>query len=403
MLVSGPNVTSYVPKGNWSNNFTGVSVVNVEGSSITPTLILTPSPVNSCASNSVTGTTVCTANNTDVYLLNGTTLSNTLTSGAGNSFIHFSGGFCTNCGVTMDAIHNKAVIGLSVGPTDPMTGFGAPGYQFLDLPPVSVGFAPGAVSSPTPTPVFEKPPVVSPAGMISEGILIDPIHNLLLSAAENGNYEISNVSTIPPSLNSSTAAFFENVTEGGELDSSAEDCSTGIALAPAEQFAQSASSVFITNLPQAPIMSSPWTTPSQNNQILSESILANGADGIAVAQGTHIGIVSGENGGNAVTAIVLPTTAGPVPPKVIDWVTCNVGGNFINGADPHTVTAYQSPSSGDAIALLANQGATSLAVVDLTKMLNITTVRRTVDGHACALGTLPLDMPDMVVRFISVP
>src|SRR5437588_2985515 len=98
VLVSGANVISYVPKGNWSfTHVTDVSVVNVEGSAITPTRIPTPNVVNSCASNPVTGTTVCTANNTDVYLLSGTTLTTTLTSG-GSGLITFSGGSCTNCG-----------------------------------------------------------------------------------------------------------------------------------------------------------------------------------------------------------------------------------------------------------------------------------------------------------------
>src|SRR5262249_35086405 len=56
VLVSGTNVTSYVPKGNWSvTPVKGVSVVNVEGSSIVPTLIPTANVVNSCASNSTTG------------------------------------------------------------------------------------------------------------------------------------------------------------------------------------------------------------------------------------------------------------------------------------------------------------------------------------------------------------
>jgi hypothetical protein len=122
--VQGANVTSYVPKGNWGSSATGVSVVNIEGTSITPIQIATPHVVNSCASNPTTGTTVCTANNTDVYLLSGTALGSTLTSG-GSSFISFSGGVCTNCGVAMDAVHNKAVIGLSVA--------GAPGFQFLNL------------------------------------------------------------------------------------------------------------------------------------------------------------------------------------------------------------------------------------------------------------------------------
>jgi hypothetical protein len=79
-------------------------------------------------------------------------------------------------------------------------------------------------------------------------------------------------------------------------------------------------------------------------------------------------------------------------------VTCSISG-FSNGFDPHTVTAYQSPSSNDAIAVLANGGATSLAVVDLTKMLNTTIVPRTAGGHGCASGTLPAT----VVSSVSVP
>lgn len=124
VLVTGTNVTSYVPKGSWGSGATGVSVVNVEGSSIIPALIPTVNAVNSCASNATTGTTVCTANNTDVYLFSGTTLGSTLASG-GSGTISFSGGSCTNCGVAMDALHNKAVIGLSLA--------GVGGFQFLDL------------------------------------------------------------------------------------------------------------------------------------------------------------------------------------------------------------------------------------------------------------------------------
>src|SRR5262249_52632116 len=147
-LVVGNNVTAYVPKGRWSSATSDVSVVNVEGSSIAPTRIPTPDPINSCASNPITGQTVCTANNNHVYVLNGTDLDssvspNPLTSGA-TGIISFSGGGCTNCGVMMDSIHNRAALALSIS--------GAPGFQFLDLGP---------------SPAFE-PPFTSPSGMISE-------------------------------------------------------------------------------------------------------------------------------------------------------------------------------------------------------------------------------------------
>jgi hypothetical protein len=384
VLVSGSDVVAYVPKGNWAVTLnTGVAAVNVEGSSITNTLIPTTSVVNSCASNPITGQTVCTANNTDVYLIKGIALdpavaTNPLTS-AGSGQILFSGGSCTNCGVALDATHNKAVIGLS------LAGLG--GFQFLNL---------GA------SPAFEAPfASQSPTGFlanISEDPLIDPIRNLLLSASENNNYEIIDVAT------STSPQFFENpVSTVGVLDSSGEDCSTGIVLAPAEF--SGPSNVFIADINNpafAPFTAgSPgtWTAPSQV-QVLSESFLNAGPSGLAVAQGTHLGIVTGEFGGDAVTAILLPAiSGGGVTPAIGDWVTCNIGNGFSNGFDPHTVTAYRSPTTGHAIAVLANGGATMLAVVDLTNMLDSTIVPRTLAGHGCAVGPLP----PSVVRFISVP
>jgi hypothetical protein len=374
VLVSGSNVISYVPKGNWSvTPVSGVSAVNVEGSSITNTLIPTGADViNSAASNPITGQTIATANNNHVYIMKGTGLDpsvspNPLTD-AGTGTISFSGGFPTTSGVAMDAIHNRAVLGLSIA--------GAPGFQFLDL------------GSSTFEPAF-----VSPSGAISEDPLIDPTRNLLLSPSERNNYEIVNVAT------STSPTFFENspIASGGELDSAGEDCATGIALAPAEF----ASNVFIADLTQATFTpgapSGTWTAPSQV-QTLSESTLSAGASGISVAQGTHTGLVTGEFGGESLTAIKLPTTSGSGTPAISDWVTCSISG-FSMGDDPHTVTAYQSPNGGDAIGLLANGGATELARVDLTKMLDPTTVPRTAGGHGCASGTLPA----AAASLISVP
>jgi hypothetical protein len=370
-LVTGRNVVAYVPKGNWSvTAATDVSVVNIEGSTITPTRISTPNVVNSCSTNSLTKRIVCSANNTDVYLLSGTALLSKLSS-SGSGKIFFSGGQCTNCGVAMDAIRNKAAIGLSVG--------GAPGFQILDLA----------------TSTFE-PPFKSPAARISEDPLYDPTHNLLLSANENNNYEIIDLS------NSTAPVFSENnnIVSGGELDSSAEECTTGIALAPAE-FSQP-SRVFIADLTQATFTAgSPagtWSAPSQV-QTLSESHLSAGASGSAVAQGTHTGIITGEFGGDTITAITLPATSGSGTPAISDWLTCAIGSGFKNGFDPHTVSAYQSPNTGNAVAVLANGGATTVAVVDLTKMLDPTTVARTAGGHGCLAGTLPAT----VVSFVSVP
>ena len=291
----------------------------------------------------------------------------------------------------MDAVHNKAAIGLSIS--------GVKGFQFLNL----------ATNS------FE-PAFASPSTDISEDPLIDPTRNLLLSPGERGIYEIVNVTT------STSPTFFENpiVVPAQVPDSAGEDCSTGIAMAPREFSLPSV--VFIADLTQAiftpavfPAPAGTWTAPSQN-QSLTESFLSAGASGMAVAQGTHTGVVTGEFSGNNLTAIALPATSGTGIPAITDWVTCNMGPApvmggpplFETGADPHTVTAYQSPTSGDAIALVANGAfdtvtltvtATELAVVDLTKMLDPTIVPRTVGGHGCA----SIFLPSTVVSFVPVP
>jgi hypothetical protein len=366
-LVTGTSVVAYVPKGTWGFGAQGVSVVGVEGSSIS-TPVFTPSVVNSCAANSVTGKVVCTANNTDVYLFSGTSFS-ILTSAGGPGQINFTGGSCVNCTVAMDAVHNKAIIGLSIGGTAGNFD-GRPGFQVLDLSTSTFGAA-----------------FPSPAGAISEGSVVDTTRNLLLSAneadftpGETNSFEIVDLT------NSAAPKFYENdlssvpLPQDTDLDSTAAECSTGIAVAPAE-FADP-SQVLIADLSQiklTPGTPGTWTAPSQF-QTLTESSLSQGASGSAIAQDTHTGVITGEFGGDTVTAIKLPATSGSGTPAITDWVTCHVGSGFANGDDPHTVTAYQSPNTGDAIALLANEGANTLVVIDLTKILALT---RDVAGHAC--------------------
>jgi hypothetical protein len=373
-LVTGTNVISYVPKGNWGSGATGIGVVNVEGSSISNTVIPTGSDViNSCASNSATGQTVCTANNSDVYVLKGTGLDpsvspNPLTDG-GSGFIVFSGGSATTTGVSMDGTNNKALIALSVG--------GVAGFQFLDL------------ATDTFEPAFTTQ---DPGGQISEDPLIDPVHHLIVSAAEDNNYELVNVST------STAPQFFEHQVPNlspGELDSSAEDCSTGIVLAPAEFSAPS--QVEVADISPSHAVFTPgtpgsWTAPEQV-QTLTGSNLSAGASGSAVAQGTHTGVIAGEFGGDSLTSLALPTTSGTgAVPAISNWVSCSTGpdpsGNpFSMGFDPHTLASYQSPNGGDAIALMINGGATEMVKVDLTEMLNPSVVPAT--GNVCSSGILP--------------
>jgi hypothetical protein len=373
-------VAGYVPKGNWSSGAPGISVVNVEGSSVTPTLIPTGTDIiNSCAANGQTGQTVCTSNGTNVYVLSGTSISSTLAS-AGTSTIHFSGGECTTCGVTMDGVHNQAAISVS-------TAAGGGGFQILNL----------SGSTPTLGPVFaSEAPLGGGVANISEDSLIDPSRNssggsgaLIISASESNHVELVDIT------NPASPQFFEQTVSGvsGDMDSGAEDCSTGIVLAPVEFSAPS--QIYLADLKQATFTpGSPagtWSDTGSQLQSLTESILAAGASGVAIAQGTHTGIVTGEFGGSALTAIALPSTSGSGVPAISDWVTCSIPG-FSNGLDPHTVTAYVSPASGDAIAVLANEGASQLAVVDLTQLLNPTTLPRTAGGHGCASGALPASL-----------
>jgi hypothetical protein len=317
------------------------------------------------------------ANNTDVYLLSGATLAPTLTSG-GSGSIGFSGGVCTNCGVSMDSVDNQAMIGLSIAD--------AGGFQFLNLK-----------GKPAFLPAFTSD---ASKEEISEDAVVDPVHKLIMSATESGDYELIKNGT------SGTPEFFENANEA-EFDSSAEDCQTGIALASIEFSAH----VFVADLTQATFTSGApgtWTAPSQFQNLPEFAPQSAGTCGIAVAQGTHVGVVTGEFGGNAFGAIQLPSTSGSGTPAISDWIECTVSNDptkavWEQGDDPHTVTAYKSPNSGDAIALLGNGGGnppTFLAVVDLTKLLNPSVVART-GAHVCD-PTVNL-VTAGVLSFVAVP
>jgi hypothetical protein len=351
VLVQSTNATVYAPQGRWGSGTAAVKVVPIEtssgiGTGGAPTTVVTGSAPNSCSSNSLTGETVCVGSNTDVFLINGTTLSSTLTSGA-SANQNFSGGSCMNCGVVVDSTTNKALITLGLD----VAGTG--GYQFLDL---------GG------TPAFETP---IPAGEeTSEDASIDPVRHLVLSPNEAGTYQILNVTT-------STAAIFNNAgfATGGEPDSAAEDCTTGIALSTLE----GTPNLYIADLTQAvftPGTPGTWTDTASQTQVFPEFAgFAAGTNGIAVAPGTHLGIVTGEFGGNLEGVIQLPATSGTGTPAAVDWVAFTVP-NLPNesawseGFDPHTVTAYVSPNSKKAFGVLENGDFSFVAVVDLQGLLS---------------------------------
>ncbi|MCL2725201.1 MAG: hypothetical protein FWD69_12275 [Polyangiaceae bacterium] len=384
ILMDGPSVLAYVPHGQWEGigtEETGVGVVSVEGTPITPVHISTPNPVNSCSSNSITGTTVCTANGTDVYLISGTTLTGTLTSGGTGEIAMFEG-TCTTCGVVVDSVHNRAVLGVSIGGG----GAGPAGFQILNLNTLTLR-----------TPFLSQ----NIAQVISDGWSVDPIRNLILSANTLKNYEIIHIA------NPTVPAFFENYDFAGTsgLLSASVDVSTGITFAPG-------SDSYIADLSQATLIpGSPgtWDAPHQYQEGFPEGDPPNSGDPrmIAIAQGTHIGIVNGfgDDGSNIILAAQLPSTGGTGTPALVDWVSCSIGANEGSpkmGNLPFTTTAYTSPNTGHAMGVVGDENGNNLTLVDLTEMLDPTIVPRTSGpglGHACVAGTLPAS----VLRTVSVP
>lgn len=346
-------VTAYVPNGYWYGGTTGVQVVPLEPSGAAPSTLTTPNPINSCSSNSLTGESVCIDNYTDIYLVKGSSVTTTLTSGA-NTYAAFSGGDCENCTVAVNeaaGTQGQAVIGIGLSSATSGTGL-----QFLDLATNTLG---------APVPLTQY---------ISEDILWDPFRNLVLSPNEQSYYALAQVSgsgvPSPSTVTELTAAYI-----GPEFDSAAEDCTTQIALS-SNEFDDS---FYIADLSQKAISSGSYTAPGQVFTAPEFGEFDAGTDGIAVAPGsTHLAVVTGEYGGNQFGAVLLPSTSGSGTPAPVDYVAAQLpatpdGCSFATGYDPHTTTAYTSPNDGKAYGVLADWyvGEPSyVALVDLQALIN---------------------------------
>lgn len=328
-VTVGTNVTVYIPYGWWGSAVKNVASVNIEGSSVgSSTVITTPGTVNSCAADSAATPpeVVCTENTKNIDIITGTTLKSTITSDS-NASAGFSGGSCQNCGVAIDAASNKAVIamGLSGG-----SGSGVQAISLIDN------------SKLTPFPL---------RNYVSEDVSVDPgsinpAHKWILSPAEDGIYDILKIDTAGGSA--------YNLTEygnriGGTLDSAAEDCTTAIALS-SDEFTDS---IYITDLSQATFTAGTpgtWTAPGQFVN-LSDAGYAAGTSGITSAPGTaHLAAVTGEFGGQAYSVLQLPAKSGTGIPSLVDYAYVSTmpntpdGNPFSAGFDPHTITAYTSPN-----------------------------------------------------------
>ena len=350
--VTGPaRVQAVVPQACWSCGGTGIKVVELENGGGAPKPVVTlatPSAVNSCAANPATGEFVCVGNDNRVY--DGDAVGGTLTGtflSASNAFTGFSGGSCENCGVAMDALNNHALIAM--GHTGGLSGTA---IQVFDLN----------------THTFTPPTQLS--NHVTEDIVIDPLTSYYLSANESNNFDI-----IPytPATGTPTGEFGHFVSGiGGELDSTAVDCTTHIAGAPSE-FTENIVLVDTSQAIFTPGTPGSWSAPNTIFTFSGTSLSA-GASGMVIAPGSsHLGIVTGEFGGSSFVVIQLPSTSGPgtPPPTVLDYAFVPCLSGVSAGLDPHTVSAYTSPNDGKAYGVFASGGPppSSLAVVDLAGIL----------------------------------
>ncbi len=184
------------------------------------------------------------------------------------------------------------------------------------------------------------------------------------------------------------------------FDATAEDCTTGITISTDEGtnmlfVADLSAAVFLPPAPGSPFHGS-WTAPSQFQTIADFDFMGFppqfGAAGVAIAPNTHVGLVTGEFGGNGIGAIRLPAASGKGIPALVDWARADLpnepdGMMFNTGLDPHTSTAYVSPGSNKPFGIvtdvrLTESGATAppayFAVVDLEGLL---TAPRTAGTH----------------------
>ena len=154
----------------------------------------------------------------------------------------------------------------------------------------------------------------------------------------------------------------------------------------------------------------PNTVTSLTPGMLAYSFSA-GLDGSAVAQGSgHLAVVTGEFGGNTFAVLQLPATPGTGVPAIVDYAIAQVpansacGGAFSAGYDPHTITAYTSPNTGDAYAVFAGYSGgvpVCLAVVDMNMVINASVSPRGGTGY----GTheiSPANLPAGAVKFFAL-
>jgi hypothetical protein len=294
-----------------------------------------------------------------------------------NSLAGFSGGECKNCGIALNANNNTAAINMG------LLGSEDGGIQILNLN----------------NNTFEAPLPLRRS--VSENISVDPTRSLILTAGEDGNFTLVQIQP-----DGSLVEFDSSLSTGIENDSSAEDCSTGIGLTPGEF----GNDVYLVNLNNITFGAGTYTAPSSLNYISTNYYFSAGLSGSAVAQGSgHLAVVTGEFGGNTFAVLQLPAAAGMGIPSVVDYAVAAIPnssacGYFSAGYDPHTITAYTSPNTGDSYAVFAGYtgGVPScVAVVDMTTVINPTLTPRGGAGYQ-AHDIAPANLPASALTFFPL-
>jgi len=358
-------------------------------------LISTTTPAIACSGDSVTSEVVCVGANNEVFLINGTTLSKTLTS-SGQGLANFSGGSCTSCGVTVDPVTNAAVIGLNLSPILPVGG-----YQVLDLGSNKFGPTIG---------IGEEQPSESPA--------LDTVHHLVLSpgpdqpsgvpafAPDYALLMMSSDITIGATPTAYSYAKASAIFGGSaDLDAAGADITTGVIIASDEE----ANSLFLANLNSVNFTSgtpNTWDAPAQLQSLPEfSSFISSGLAAIAVAPVHHEVLAEDEFGGGDFAVIQLPTSApAGTTPAATDWVVAtlpnppNSGITWNMAGDPHGIGAYDSTTLGKGIGLLVNDQRSYVALVDMGALL---AAPRTAEGHIIS-PTVDL-VASKIVTFIALP
>lgn len=248
----------------------------------------------------------------------------------------------------------------------------------------------------------------------SEAFVVDEARQLLLSAEPLPDpykptgglwFQIYKLGSTPKLYNSQIGTVPDLGSAGGsvepELDSTAVDCTTGIAVTGIELDRTAATfppqmGVGLVDVGQAAytdgIGGAPGTfsAPHQIQKLpdLCPSISGfdctthfnqnSGSTEIAIAPGTHLGLIVDESD-RGIAAFRLPAASSSGTPAILDYAVAAIpdltpGGNawINNGNDPHPLTAYVSPTSGKAFALLADTADANMNVakVDLQALLS---------------------------------